>query len=231
MDGGCACGLVRFRLEAPPMAVHCCHCTSCQRETGSAFALNAMVETSRIALLSSSSKCSDKLGSGDTPDTFVRGAAAAYDDDHDGASPNLVAIAAATVDHVDQDHQAQRRLLRTTIPSDSGCGQQVIRCARCLVALWSHYAGSGPHLAFVRVGTLDDARSVRPDVHIYVRSAREEVRRGIIGVENGDGSGVPWFEEYYPQREGVWSDEGIKRAEALRDRVVAWRVAAGVGRS
>ncbi|MBC7987792.1 MAG: GFA family protein [Sphingomonadaceae bacterium] len=48
--GGCACGRVRYKLEDEPLFVHCCHCRWCQRETGSAFALNALIETDRIAL-------------------------------------------------------------------------------------------------------------------------------------------------------------------------------------
>jgi hypothetical protein len=50
-EGGCACGSARYRLESPPMFVHCCHCLDCQRQTGSAFVLNAIIETDRIALL------------------------------------------------------------------------------------------------------------------------------------------------------------------------------------
>lgn len=49
--GGCACGAVHFALARAPMFVHCCHCTWCQRETGSAFALNALVETAAITVL------------------------------------------------------------------------------------------------------------------------------------------------------------------------------------
>ncbi|HEX4113745.1 MAG TPA: GFA family protein, partial [Stellaceae bacterium] len=49
--GGCACGAVRYRLESAPMFVHCCHCRDCQRQTGSAFALNALIETDRVAVL------------------------------------------------------------------------------------------------------------------------------------------------------------------------------------
>jgi len=49
--GGCCCGTVRYRLLAEPMFVHCCHCTDCQRHTGSAFVINAMIETDRIELL------------------------------------------------------------------------------------------------------------------------------------------------------------------------------------
>lgn len=50
-EGGCACGEVRYRLDDVPFAVHCCHCRSCQRETGSAFALNGLVEADRIAVI------------------------------------------------------------------------------------------------------------------------------------------------------------------------------------
>ena len=51
LEGGCACGAVRYRLAGAPMFVHCCHCLDCQRQTGSAFVLNAMIETDRITLL------------------------------------------------------------------------------------------------------------------------------------------------------------------------------------
>jgi hypothetical protein len=50
-DGGCACGRVRYRMTGLPLFVHCCHCTWCQRETGSAFAVNALIETDRVAVL------------------------------------------------------------------------------------------------------------------------------------------------------------------------------------
>ena len=44
LEGGCSCGHVRYRLLSQPLFVHCCHCLSCQRETGASFALNAMIE-------------------------------------------------------------------------------------------------------------------------------------------------------------------------------------------
>jgi len=50
-EGGCACSAVRFRLTSEPMFVHCCHCTECQRLTGSAFAVNALIEADRVHLL------------------------------------------------------------------------------------------------------------------------------------------------------------------------------------
>jgi hypothetical protein len=52
LEGGCACGAVRYRLTSPPMIVHCCHCRDCQRQTGGAFAVNALIETDRIEMLS-----------------------------------------------------------------------------------------------------------------------------------------------------------------------------------
>src|SRR5262245_55742736 len=56
LEGGCACGAVRYRLEAEPMIVHCCHCLDCQRQTGSAFVLNALIEADRVTLLAGEPK-------------------------------------------------------------------------------------------------------------------------------------------------------------------------------
>ena len=50
LEGGCTCGEVRYRLDVRPLIVHCCHCRWCQRETGAAFALNAMVERDQLVL-------------------------------------------------------------------------------------------------------------------------------------------------------------------------------------
>ena len=50
-DGGCTCRYVRYRMISKPMFVHCCHCRWCQRETGTAFALNALIEADRVQLL------------------------------------------------------------------------------------------------------------------------------------------------------------------------------------
>lgn len=52
LEGGCACGNIRYRLLAAPLFVHCCHCHDCQRQTGSAFVLNALIETDRVEILS-----------------------------------------------------------------------------------------------------------------------------------------------------------------------------------
>ena len=50
--GGCDCRTLRYRLETKPLFVHCCHCRWCQRETGAAFALNALIEAERVTLVS-----------------------------------------------------------------------------------------------------------------------------------------------------------------------------------
>ena len=52
LGGGCACGAVRYRLKSAPMFVHCCHCHDCQRQTGTAFVLNALIEADRVEMLS-----------------------------------------------------------------------------------------------------------------------------------------------------------------------------------
>ena len=50
-EGGCTCGAVRFRMTSRPLVVNCCHCRWCQRETGSAFVINAMIEADRVELV------------------------------------------------------------------------------------------------------------------------------------------------------------------------------------
>ena len=56
VEGGCDCRSIRYRLETTPLVVHLCHCKWCQRESGTAFALNAMIESDRITLLPDSTK-------------------------------------------------------------------------------------------------------------------------------------------------------------------------------
>jgi len=50
LEGGCTCREVRYRMLGRPLFVHCCHCRWCQRESGAAFALNAMIEADRVVL-------------------------------------------------------------------------------------------------------------------------------------------------------------------------------------
>lgn len=90
-------------------------------------------------------------------------------------------------------------------PSESGMGQMIARCPLCKVAVWSNYAGSGPVVKFVRVGTLDDPDSFPPDVHIFTSSKQPWV---VIPP------GIAVFEEYY-EREAIWPAESLARRELL----------------
>ena len=51
LEGGCSCGAIRYRLTSDPLFVHCCHCLNCQRQTGSAFVINVLIETDRVQVL------------------------------------------------------------------------------------------------------------------------------------------------------------------------------------
>jgi len=153
LEGHCTCGDVRYRVRGEPLFVHCCHCRWCQRETGSAFALNAMFETSRIELLQ---------GSTEVVDT----------------------------------------------PSNSGKGQKIVRCPRCRVALWSHYAGAGEAIGFVRIGTLEDPGCLAPDIHIFTSSKLPWV---VLPP------GVPAVPEYYPVKE-VWPTASLQRLRRAKGR-------------
>jgi hypothetical protein len=149
LTGRCACGHVTYRLRRRPMIVHCCHCTSCQRESGTAFAINALVESGNVEVTSG-------------------------------------------------------ELEKILTPSESGRGQQVWRCPQCKVALWSNYGGTRDFVRFVRAGTLDQARSIVPDIHIFTRSK------------------VPWLTlppdaravEVYYDVSSVWSPESLERRKA-----------------
>jgi hypothetical protein len=51
LEGGCSCGEVRYRLNSEPLFVHCCHCLNCQRQTGTAFVVNVLIEADRVELV------------------------------------------------------------------------------------------------------------------------------------------------------------------------------------
>lgn len=98
-------------------------------------------------------------------------------------------------------------------PSASGTGQKIARCPRCRVAVWSNYAGAGPLLRFVRVGTLDNPDLLRPDIHIFTASKQPWVKLP---------SGTPAVLEYY-EREKHWPPESRARWQKLLPAVEAYR--------
>lgn len=157
-EGGCDCHAVRYRVQTAPLFVHCCHCRWCQRESGAAFALNAMIEADRVINL--------------------------------GVEPEVV-----------------------DTPSQSGLGQRIARCPTCRVAVWSHYAGSGPVVRFVRVGTLDNPDLLPPDVHIFTASKQP----WVVLPE-----GTPVVAEYY-EREQLWPAESLARRQAILPLIEAWQ--------
>jgi hypothetical protein len=152
-EGGCACRQVRYRMNSRPFFVHCCHCSWCQRETGSAFAVNAMIEADRVELLAGEPE-------------------------------------------------------RVVTPSLSGKGQIILRCPNCRVALWSHYAGSGEAVNFMRVGALDEPAAMPPDIHIYTSTKLPWVTLP---------EGVPAVPEFYDVRQ-YWPSETMARWQATREK-------------
>jgi hypothetical protein len=157
-EGGCACRHVRYRMESLPLIVHCCHCRWCQRETGAAFALNALIESERLTVLE--------------------------------GEPEKV-----------------------NTPSQSGKGQQIVRCPHCKVAVWSHYAGGGTLTSFVRVGTLDDPGALAPDAHIFTRSKQPWLTLP---------EGTPAYDIFY-ERESFWRPDALARFAALGPAIAAWK--------
>lgn len=54
--GGCHCGALRYELSAPPLSIYNCHCTNCQKITGSAFVVSAIVREDSFAFLKGAPK-------------------------------------------------------------------------------------------------------------------------------------------------------------------------------
>ncbi len=98
-------------------------------------------------------------------------------------------------------------------PSESGSGQKIARCPRCRIALWSNYAGAGPVVKFVRVGTLDEPDHLPPDIHIFTASKQPWV---VIST------GVPAVPEYY-EREKYWPAESLARRLAILPKIAAYQ--------
>jgi len=71
-EGGCTCGEVRYRLATDPMFVHCCHCLNCQRQTGSAFVINLLIEADRVELLAGEPKPVDVPRDDGSPQRIFR---------------------------------------------------------------------------------------------------------------------------------------------------------------
>ena len=98
--GGCACGALRYRLRDAPMFVNCCHCTWCQRESGSAFAVNAVIETDRIEIEGPVESAHLPTASGKGQELRRCGACKGVVYSHfGGAGPAIAILKVGTLDH------------------------------------------------------------------------------------------------------------------------------------
>ena len=93
-------------------------------------------------------------------------------------------------------------------PSASGKGQKIARCLTCRIAVWSHYAGGGSAIAFVRVGTLDNPDILPPDIHIFTSTKQPWV---VLPPA------TPAVPEYYDRKQH-WPAGSRDRLEALLAR-------------
>jgi len=102
LEGGCFCTAVRYRLTADPMIVHCCHCRNCQNQTGSAFVINAFIETARIEMLSGQPELSTVESGGGQPHDIYRcpTCRTAIWSDY-GRKPGIRMVRVGTLDHPD----------------------------------------------------------------------------------------------------------------------------------
>jgi len=101
LEGGCACGAVRYKVTAAPLIVHACHCRDCQRITGSAFVTNIWIERKFVEVLSGTPK-SFKLaaGSGKPHEVFFCERCGTYVWGKYYASPgDTVLLRVGTLDH------------------------------------------------------------------------------------------------------------------------------------
>jgi hypothetical protein len=150
VKGGCVCGAVRYELLEDPMFTQACHCTHCQRSTGSAFMLSLVLELGNIKI---------------------------------------------------QNGQPQ------VCPFTGGSGQKydLNVCSACGTALWGNRQGQSRGLAYLRAGTLDETRKLKPQAHIYTASKQEWVQLS---------DGAPAFTGMYKMEE-VWPQSSIDRLKAL----------------
>ena len=104
LEGGCDCRSVRYRMTTAPLFVHCCHCRWCQRETGSAFVLNAMIEADRVQLLGAEPEIVDTPSASGLGQKIARcpRCCIAVWSHYTGAGPMVRFVRVGTLDEPDQ---------------------------------------------------------------------------------------------------------------------------------
>lgn len=114
--GRCFCGAAQYRVAEEPLVVYACHCTDCQKRSGSAFGLSLWVRLGALSLVKGEVRADAPRAADGRP------------------RPGKV-------------------------------------CPLCSIRLWSE-PPHRPGLAVVRPGTLDDTSWIRPQVHLWTRSAQ-----------------------------------------------------------
>lgn len=112
-SGGCHCGSVRYRCAEAPDYTFYCHCTDCQRTSGSPMSMELMVR--------------------------------------------------------DATFECEGELTTYVVTGDSGNPVTRNHCPRCGSGVFLTCA-TDPGYVFLKVGTLDDASWVRPQMHIFTAS-------------------------------------------------------------
>ena len=97
-EGGCSCGRVRYRLTSEPMFVHCCHCLNCQRQTGSAFVINLLIEVDRVEVLAGAPQPVDVPRDDGTPQRIYRCPACKVAVYSEYGAPAILFVRAGTLD-------------------------------------------------------------------------------------------------------------------------------------
>ncbi len=130
--GGCHCGSVAYSVSADPELTFFCHCSDCQKTTGSPFSVELMLP-------------------------------------EDG-------------------FDCEGDLTTYTVKGDSGGDVHRHHCAKCGSGIYLECA-SDPGFVFLKAGTLDDAASVSPEMHIFTSA-----RQPWLKIDDG----LPQFEKMPP---------------------------------
>ncbi|KAL7914643.1 hypothetical protein GGI35DRAFT_153661 [Trichoderma velutinum] len=218
MQGGCPCGHIRYQINLPPLIVQTCHCTLCQRQIGSAFAINAIIESSAITLLPSAplttppSKADAQAAppSSSPASGTVCGVLPAFADFTNAATTATVPQSAGSTTTA----AGPSSPILVAIPTQSKVGQTVAQCPLCRGSLWNYYADGGLFMTYLITSTLDHPWELEPDVHVFTRS-----RRDFVTINDGK----PQFEGQYPDRSAFFRPDCKARVDALLEKQVAWR--------
>ncbi|KAL7922746.1 hypothetical protein ACQKWADRAFT_292295 [Trichoderma austrokoningii] len=209
MQGGCPCGHIRYQLSLAPLLVQTCHCTLCQRQMGSAFAINAIIESSAVSLLPSA-PLTTPLSRAETQSSPSPSSGSVC-----GVLPAFADLTnATTTATVSSNNNKVNNPILVAIPTQSKVGQTIAQCPLCHGNIWSYYADAGTLVTYIIASTLDRPWELEPDVHIYTRSRRE-----FISLNDEK----PQFEENYPDRAVFYRPETKERVDALMEKQGAWR--------